>query len=133
VTPLRLLETCLCVDDLDSAANFYGGVLGLEAHAREEGRHLFFRCGEGMLLLFIAEATQDPSGGLPPHGATGSGHAAFAVPLAELDAWEQRLQSHGVAIEQEVHWPNGARSLYFRDPAGNSLELASEGLWKSGE
>ena len=31
-----------------------------------------------------------------------------------------------------VTWPNGARSIYFRDPAGNSLECAEPGLWSIG-
>ena len=130
MTPLRILETCLYIDDLDTAAVFYGAVLGLHEHAREDGRHIFYRCGEGMLLLFLPEATSDPEGGLPPHGATGSGHAAFAVPHEELEPWEERLRLNHIEIEQVIQWPNGARSLYFRDPAGNSLELASEGLWE---
>jgi catechol 2,3-dioxygenase-like lactoylglutathione lyase family enzyme len=129
MTPLRVLETCLCVDDLDAAETFYGEVLGLERHAREDGRHVFFRCGDGMILLFIAEATLDPSGALPPHGTTGSGHAAFAVPPEELEPWEESLRRNGIGIEQTINWPNGARSLYFRDPAGNSLELATPCLW----
>lgn len=131
MTPLRVLETCLYVNDLDAAAEFYGEVLGLEEHAREEGRHLFFRCGEGMVLLFIPHTTNAPGGDLPPHGATGSGHAAFGVPHDEIEPWEERLRRHRIPVEQAVDWPNGARSLYFRDPAGNSLEIASEGLWTS--
>jgi catechol 2,3-dioxygenase-like lactoylglutathione lyase family enzyme len=35
----------------------------------------------------------------------------------------------GVPIEQEHQWPGGARSLYFRDPSGNSLELITRGAW----
>ena len=35
----------------------------------------------------------------------------------------------GVAIEAEVEWPSGGRSLYFRDPAGNVVELAPPTLW----
>ncbi len=40
-----------------------------------------------------------------------------------------RLEAEGVAIEADFRWPNGARSLYFRDPAGNSLECAEAKLW----
>lgn len=129
MTPLRVLETCLYVDDLDAATAFYGAVLGLPHHSTVTGRHVFFRCGEGMVLLFLAAATGDPSGDLPPHGTAGPGHAAFACPPDELPQWAERLDTHGIAIEQEVTWPNGARSLYFRDPAGNSLEIAAAGLW----
>jgi predicted enzyme related to lactoylglutathione lyase len=38
-----------------------------------------------------------------------------------------------VAIEKIVDWPGGGRSLYFRDPAGNSLELATPRIWGIGE
>jgi hypothetical protein len=34
-----------------------------------------------------------------------------------------------VAIEHEATWPRGGRSFYFRDPAGNSLELATPRIW----
>ena len=39
------------------------------------------------------------------------------------------LAKHGVSIEKTIDWPDGGRSLYFRDPAGNSLELATPQIW----
>jgi catechol 2,3-dioxygenase-like lactoylglutathione lyase family enzyme len=51
------------------------------------------------------------------------------VPAQGLDAWEDKLKAAGVAIESRVQWPSGARSFYFRDPAGNSLECAEASLW----
>ncbi len=124
-----VLETCLYADDLPAAERFYRDVLGLRFVVREEGRHVFLRCGRGMLLLFRAAETLSPDSRLPRHGTTGPTHVAFAVPAAELDSWKAQLTSAGVAIELDHSWPNGARSLYFRDPAGNSLELASRQLW----
>jgi len=46
-----------------------------------------------------------------------------------LDEWKKHLADHGVEIEKEVEWPKGGKSIYFRDPAGNSVELATRGLW----
>jgi catechol 2,3-dioxygenase-like lactoylglutathione lyase family enzyme len=66
---------------------------------------------------------------VPAHGAQGPGHACFAVAETDLEYWKERLQAAGVAIEQEVDWPRGGRSFYFRDPAGNSLELATPLIW----
>jgi catechol 2,3-dioxygenase-like lactoylglutathione lyase family enzyme len=129
----QILETCLYASDLVAAEAFYRDVLGLEPFARKAGRHLFFRCGRRVLLLFDPEATSRPGAGVPAHGAHGPGHVAFAVREAELDGWRDRLRAHGVAIEQEIAWPRGGRSLYFRDPAGNSLELASAGIWGGDE
>ena len=129
-----VLETCLYATDLAAAERFYGEVLGLAAFAREAGRHVFFRCGAGVLLLFDPARTSAAAGQvggvpIPPHGATGAGHVAFAVAEAELPAWRERLAAHGVAIEAEVEWPRGGRSLYVRDPDGNSVELAPGRIW----
>jgi catechol 2,3-dioxygenase-like lactoylglutathione lyase family enzyme len=38
-------------------------------------------------------------------------------------------EAYGIEIEADFRWPNGARSLYFRDPAGNSVELADPAIW----
>jgi catechol 2,3-dioxygenase-like lactoylglutathione lyase family enzyme len=129
VGPRAILETCLYVNDLDAAQAFYREVLGLRELSRQEGRHVFFRCGDAMLLLFNPAATAQLLEEIPPHGAQGPGHVAFGVRQSELDAWRSRLSGQGVRIESEVLWPSGVRSLYFRDPAGNSLELTSPRLW----
>jgi catechol 2,3-dioxygenase-like lactoylglutathione lyase family enzyme len=81
-----------------------------------------------MLLVFRAAVTLKGDI-LPPHGATGPGHFAFGIPAGSLDHWRERLAMHGVAIEKEVTWPTGAKSLYFRDPAGNAVEVLTPGLW----
>ena len=126
-----ILETCLYVDDLPAAEAFYSAVLGLECFGRQEHRHVFFRCGRQMLLLFNPETSEliEPDSEIPPHGSRGPGHLAFAVAPAELDAWRDRLRKAGVAIELEFDWPQGGRSIYFRDPAGNSLEFATPSIW----
>ena len=123
-----VFETGLYVDDLQAAEHFYGIVLGLEAIFREDGRHVFFRCGMGVVLVFNPEATR-AGDALPRHGTEGPGHVAFAVPHADLSAWKRRFQAHDVDLEKEIDWPGGGRSIYVRDPAGNSIELATPDLW----
>ena len=125
----RVLETVLYVGDLPAAERFYGGVLGLELDSRKKGVFAFFRIGEAMLLLFEPAAAGAPRGGMPPHGAVGPGHACFAVPESGLDGWRTRLEAAGIPVEHEQAWPRGGRSFYFRDPAGNSLELATPRIW----
>jgi catechol 2,3-dioxygenase-like lactoylglutathione lyase family enzyme len=134
VQPLGILEASLYADDLEAARRFYGGVLGLTLHSEHSGRHVFFRCGAGMLLIFDPGATSNEetfvAGALIPlHGATGPGHVALAVRECELEGWRGRLKQHGVGVESEVSWPGGGHSVYFRDPAGNSVELATPALW----
>jgi catechol 2,3-dioxygenase-like lactoylglutathione lyase family enzyme len=125
----EILETCLYVHDLDVAERFYREVLGLELFERQDGRHLFWRCGQRMLLLFLAERSSAADSSLPSHGSCGAGHVAFAVPQSEVARWQEHLERCQVAIEQVVEWPQGGRSLYFRDPTGNSLEVATPRIW----
>lgn len=134
MTPSAILEAALYVDDLDAAEAFYREVLGLQVIARVEGRHVFFRCGQGVVLLFDAEATAVPPPAdarlpVPPHGAHGPGHLCFAATAAEIDAWKQALLARNVPVEADFEWPSGGRSIYFRDPSGNSLEVAEPRIW----
>ena len=129
-----ILETAVYATDLDAAQDFYGRVLGLPLISRAAGRHVFFRCGEDVFLVFNAAETEvqhsTVGGGIvPPHGAHGPSHMAFRVREDEIPAWREHLVSEGVAIESEITWPRGGRSIYFRDPAGHSIELASPKLW----
>lgn len=134
MTPAAILEAALYVDDLDKAEEFYGEVLGLTRIAKAEGRHVFFRCGDGVLLLFNADATEVPPPAdarlpVPPHGTRGPGHLCFRAESEEIEGWKRRLEEEGIEVEADFEWPNGGRSIYFRDPAGNSLEFAEPRIW----
>lgn len=130
--PLNILETCLYVDDLARAETFYRDILGFPLVGRKPGRHLFFRAGRGMLLLFLPTASGETTSEVPEHGAEGPGHIAFETPWEMLDRWAAHLHQNGVPVERVVQWSDTVRSIYFRDPAGNSLELTSGELWGEG-
>jgi catechol 2,3-dioxygenase-like lactoylglutathione lyase family enzyme len=125
----RILESALYAENLEESEAFYRDVLGLQLATREAGHYAFFQCGAGMLLLFNPNTAGCPEVGIPRHGAKGQGHLAFAIAEEEFPSWRERLAAHGVPIESEVDWPVGAHSIYFRDPAGNSLELTLPRLW----
>lgn len=133
LTPSGILETVLCADDLDAAEAFYRDVLGLVPFAKVPGRHVFYRCGNQVFLLFNARATRVPpkpgSLPVPPHGTVGQGHVCFRATADELVRWKAKLDAQGIPIEADFNWPGGGRSLYFRDPAGNCLELAEPAIW----
>jgi catechol 2,3-dioxygenase-like lactoylglutathione lyase family enzyme len=98
----RLLETCLYVDDLERAGEFYERNFELELiHA--DARMRAYAVGDTVLLLFSRgqslKAVETPGGTIPPHDGSGPLHVAFAM------------------------------SVYFRDPDGHLLEVATPGLW----
>jgi len=131
--PSGILEASLYVDDLGTAEAFYGEVMGLDRIAKVEGRHVFFRCGDAVVLLFNANETVKPPSNprlpVPPHGATGAGHLCFRATEEEIDGWKAHLADRGITIEAEFEWPKGGRSIYFRDPSGNSIEFADPAIW----
>ena len=128
-----VLETCLYVDDLARAAQFYGRLFGFRRLQSDERLCAFDVGGRDVLILFLRGATREPvrlSGGLiPPHDGSGHLHFAFAIPSGELPAWEQRLGHAGVAVEGRVKWPLGGESIYFRDLDDHLVELATPGIW----
>jgi catechol 2,3-dioxygenase-like lactoylglutathione lyase family enzyme len=134
MTPQGILETVLYARDLGDVEAFYRSALGLEPFAKAEGRHVFYRLGEQMFLIFNPVATSKPPADdaelpMPPHGADGEGHVCFRATADEITAWRAHLEGQGIAIEADFEWPAGGRSIYFRDPAGNCLEFAEPRIW----
>lgn len=132
---LGTLESALYADDLDAALGFWRDVMGLTPLQAVLGRHVFFRVSRSQVLLVFnpAAVSRPPVPGtrlpVPPHGARGPGHFCLAVAADLLDAWRGHLTAQGIPIEADFRWPNGARSIYVRDPAGNSIELADPAIW----
>src|SRR5262245_39299599 len=111
----RLLESALYVDDLERSARFYQSLLGFEVIVTDDRLRALSVGGAQVLLLFkkgLSAHNTSP----PPHDGDGCLHLAFAIPAAELDAWEAWLAQHGVAVEEKHTWQRGGCSLYFRDP-----------------
>jgi catechol 2,3-dioxygenase-like lactoylglutathione lyase family enzyme len=130
-----VIETCIYASDLNAAERFYGQILKLEQVSKEQNRHLFYKCGDGMLLIFNPEHTASEQtfvngNPVPLHGSTGPGHLALAVESQDIPKWKERLNKWNINIESEITWPNGFNSIYFRDPAGNSIELVASGFWE---
>jgi len=134
MTPAAILETVLYARDLSAIEDFYRRALALEPFAKAEGRQVFYRVGEQVLLIFNPNATSKPPADdatlpVPPHGADGEGHVCFRASADEITAWRANLEKQGVYIEADFEWPEGGRSIYFRDPAGNCLEFAEPRIW----
>jgi catechol 2,3-dioxygenase-like lactoylglutathione lyase family enzyme len=118
----------LYAHDVSSLVAFYGDVVGLTAIDPPDDHSAAFRLEDGnVLLVFDPNRTAQPGRFVPEHGTTGQGHVAFRVD--ELEACANDLRGAGVEIEREITWPLGGRSVYFRDPAGNSVEFVEGEIW----
>lgn len=144
-----IYETILYGEDLDAMERFYREVAGLRLVSRVEERSRGFRVSASqVLLVFRASVTKQGHPMVPTHGATGEGHVAFSIERGTYEAWRGRLIGAGLEIEKEVRWPapgeprpgggsgsaSGAdecvaRSMYVRDPAGNSVEFVEGDIW----
>lgn len=128
----RVYETVLYAPDVAAAATFYADVLGLRLVEEPDDLAAAFRLPDGgMLLLFAPDRSAAPGRAVPSHGATGAGHVAFAAEPGTLDRWTSELRTRGVEIEKEIVWDGRGRSIYFRDPGGNSVELVEGDIWPS--
>ena len=129
----RLLETSLYIDDLDRSAGFYQDLFGFETLLRDDRMCALSVADSSVLLLFKKGGSSTPSpvpgGIIPPHDADGRAHMAFAIPAESLNDWEAALEKRGLAIESRVLPERGGTSLYFRDPDGHLIELATPGIW----
>jgi catechol 2,3-dioxygenase-like lactoylglutathione lyase family enzyme len=128
-----VLETSLYVSDLERSRSFYTSLFDFPVMRQDARFCALDVCGRQVLLLFKRAATgalPTPGGLIPPHGAeVGSLHVAFAIGRDDLDPWERRLDQNQILVESRVQWARGGKSIYFRDPDGHLIELATPGLW----
>lgn len=131
----RVLETALYVDDLRWSREFYETVLLVKPLSANERVCAYDIGGHNILLLFKRGATLEPvitsTGTIPSHDGSGPLHIGLAISEDELGAWEDHLIAQSVTIEARMSWSRGGHSIYFRDPDGHLLELATPGLWQT--
>jgi catechol-2,3-dioxygenase len=127
----KIVETCVYSSDLGSMKKFYVDILGLSLVEEEKDKLIFLKAGKSMLLVFNPDRTSIDNDRLPTHGAAtppASIHFAMEIEESDYQRWKELLTKNNISIEKEVDW-NGTKSLYFRDPAGNLVELITPGEW----
>ena len=127
-----VFETVLYADAVPETARFFQIMLGLSPLRPPTQNAAIFRLNsESMLLIFDPNWSEQSGRGAPTHGSRGPGHIALRIPGDSYEAWKAKLSSLNIPIETEVNWEHGGRSIYLRDPAGNSIELAAGDVWGS--
>ena len=131
--PQRIYETVLYGPHVGELTRFYADVIRLRVVEEPDDLAAALRLTEGdVLLLFNPTLAGQPGRRVPSHGTTGPGHVALTVAPGSLDRWRRRFDRLHIVVEKDVRWnATGLRSLYVRDPAGNSVELVDGGgeLW----
>lgn len=123
-------ETVLYAQDVATVARFYTDILGFKVVRDSGALSRALRLPDGaMLLIFDPRESARPGREVPSHGSLGAGHIAFRIDREDYPRWLDHLKRSGIPIEHEHTWSSGARSIYIRDPAGNSVELADGELW----
>ena len=127
---MHIAEVGLRVKDLPRMVAFYQAVLGLEL-VRTFPKYVFMKAGElnsplgrgghpQLLVLFDREVPLDIA-------LTTFDHLAFEIPLERYAAERERLQELGLEVSERdwsgIHAWLRARSLFFDDPEGNTIEL----------
>jgi catechol-2,3-dioxygenase len=128
----KIVETCIYSSKLKEMKDFYMNKLGLDFVSEENGRHVFLKAGKSMLLIFNPKSTLSDSDSIfPIHGAITPPsivHFALEINTADYEKWKDLLSKKQINIEKELKIGN-SRSIYFRDPSRNVVELITENAW----
>ena len=126
---MHFAEIGLRVKDLSSMVEFYQDLLGLEIELAEPD-YVFLKVGD---LLFPRGSVVHPQMLVlfgrafePDSSVSTLDHLAFEIPSSDYDEQWKRLEAKGFEL-RERSWPETlpwrARSLFFSDPEGNTIEF----------
>lgn len=121
IRPLHagLRHLALNVRDLDAMKRFYVDVLGFTVEWEPDPDNVYLSSGIDNLALHRG------AGADLRVGPGALDHLGLIVRAADdVDAWAAFLEANGVALKArpKTH-RDGARSLYFQDPDGNSVQI----------
>ncbi|MBI1870080.1 MAG: VOC family protein [Chlamydiae bacterium] len=116
---LGLRHIALKVKNLKSSEAFYTQVLGFKLEWRPDAHNLYLTSGRDNLAL---------------HETVSLGNVSLESPLdhlgllvkdpEEVDQWSVHLKKMGISLTQEPKTHrDGARSIYFKDPDGNLIQI----------
>jgi catechol 2,3-dioxygenase-like lactoylglutathione lyase family enzyme len=112
----------LLCQDLVRMRDFYHGTLGFPIY---RALHGWIELRVGAVLLTLRERGRSYDG--VKQGDHAGIQLAFRVTPAQVDACHDELRARQVEIlEPPENSPSGHRTLFFRDPEGNILEIYAD-------
>jgi catechol 2,3-dioxygenase-like lactoylglutathione lyase family enzyme len=125
-----LRHLALGVRKFDEMKRFYVDLLGFDVEWEPDADNVYLSSGVDNLALHRSAAlTTGRSGSLEGSRSTAEGggldHFGLIVRSpGDVDAWAAFLESRGVTIDAQPRTHrDGARSCYFKDPDGNSIQI----------
>lgn len=117
--------TVVFVRDMAAMRRFYEEILGFPLIRELSPRWIEYRVGANTLALTTPGGRT--AGDAPIPNGTAALQLAFKVSPPEVDHCADELLRRGVAlVEPPKDQPFGHRTLFFRDPDGNLLEVYAE-------
>ncbi|MGM4991800.1 VOC family protein [Tardiphaga sp. 841_E9_N1_2] len=116
--------TVIFVRDMDAMRHFYETLLGFSLQRVLSSGWIEFRIGSNTLALAIPSRTASDH---PIPVGSAALQLAFKVSVAEVDACAEELVRKGISlVSPPTDQVFGHRTLFFRDPDGNLLEVFAD-------
>ena len=116
--------TVIFVRDMAAMRRFYQDILGFPLARELSPGWIEYRVGGNTLALARPSLTASD---VPTPGGSASLQLAFKVSVAEVDRCADELVRQGVdLLSPPTDQSFGHRTLFFRDPDGNLLEVFAE-------
>jgi catechol 2,3-dioxygenase-like lactoylglutathione lyase family enzyme len=127
-TPFRAIRaidySVILVRDMAAMRRFYEGVLGFPLTRELSPGWIEYRVGANTLALARPSRT---AGDAPTPAGSASLQLAFKVSPPDVDRCADELVRKGIALlEPPKNHSFGHRTVFFRDPDGNLLEVYAE-------
>ncbi|MEQ8394504.1 VOC family protein [Thalassobaculum sp.] len=116
--------TVIFVRDMAAMRRFYEGVLGFALLRELSAGWIEYRVGANTLALATPSRTAADA---PVPAGSAALQLAFKVPVADVDRCANELAQHGITLlSPPTDQAFGHRTLFFRDPDGNLLEIFAD-------
>jgi catechol 2,3-dioxygenase-like lactoylglutathione lyase family enzyme len=112
----------IAVRDIEVAARFYEGTLGLEPAGEDEEGMILYKSGSSSILVYeSAYAGTNQANALA--WSVGEEFDAIVEGLRTRGVTFERYDLPGLTLEGDTHIGENFRGVWFKDPDGNILHI----------